>query len=98
MYTILGVIAEPLGWLLSFLYGFINNYGITIIIFTIITTATGGSSKRYGIAWNLRACGNMPAIKTRTTRNQPSKRHTPTRETFITAWIVSAARNTFTTV
>ena len=32
MYTILGVIAEPLG----FLYGFINNYGITIIIFTII--------------------------------------------------------------
>lgn len=36
MYTILGVIAEPLGWLLSFLYGFINNYGITIIVFTII--------------------------------------------------------------
>lgn len=36
MYTILGVIAEPIGWLLSFLYGFINNYGITIIIFTII--------------------------------------------------------------
>ena len=36
MYTILGVIAKPLGWLLSFLYGFINNYGITIIIFTII--------------------------------------------------------------
>ena len=36
MYTILGVIAEPLGWLLSFLYGFINNYGITIIIFTSI--------------------------------------------------------------
>lgn len=36
MYTILGVIARPLGWLLSFLYGFIDNYGITIIIFTII--------------------------------------------------------------
>lgn len=36
MYTILGVIAKPLGWLLSFLYGFIDNYGITIIIFTII--------------------------------------------------------------
>lgn len=36
MYTILGVIAEPLGWLLSFLYDFINNYGITIIVFTII--------------------------------------------------------------
>lgn len=36
MYTILGVIAKPLGWLLSMLYGFIGNYGITIIIFTII--------------------------------------------------------------
>lgn len=36
MYTILGVIAKPLGWLLSFLYDFIDNYGITIIIFTII--------------------------------------------------------------
>ncbi|MCI9598344.1 MAG: membrane protein insertase YidC [Firmicutes bacterium] len=36
MYTILGVIAKPLGLLLSFLYGFINDYGITIIVFTII--------------------------------------------------------------
>lgn len=36
MYTILGVIAKPLGWLLSLLYGFIGNYGITIILFTII--------------------------------------------------------------
>lgn len=36
MYTILGVIAKPLGWLLSLLYGFIDNYGITIIVFTII--------------------------------------------------------------
>ena len=36
MYTILGVIAKPLGWLLSLLYGFIGNYGITIIVFTII--------------------------------------------------------------
>lgn len=36
MYTILGVIAKPLGWLLSMLYGLIGNYGITIIIFTII--------------------------------------------------------------
>ena len=31
MYTILGVIAEPLGWLLSFLYGFINNITIADI-------------------------------------------------------------------
>ncbi len=36
MYTILGVIAKPLGWLLSLLYNVINNYGITIILFTII--------------------------------------------------------------
>ena len=36
MYTILGVIAKPLGWLLSLLYGFIQDYGITIIVFTII--------------------------------------------------------------
>lgn len=36
MYTILGVIAKPLGILLDLLYGFINNYGITIIIFTVL--------------------------------------------------------------
>ena len=36
MYTILGVIAKPLSWILRFLYGFIDNYGITIIVFTII--------------------------------------------------------------
>lgn len=36
MYTILGVIAKPLGWLLSLLYGVIQDYGITIIVFTII--------------------------------------------------------------
>lgn len=35
-YKVLGVIAEPLGWLLTFLYGFIQNYGITLIVFTII--------------------------------------------------------------
>ncbi len=36
MYTILGVIANPLGILLDLLYSFINNYGITIIVFTVI--------------------------------------------------------------
>ena len=36
MYTILGIIAKPMGWLLGLLYGLIQNYGITIIIFTII--------------------------------------------------------------
>ncbi len=36
MYTILGIIAKPMGWLLGLLYGFIQEYGITIILFTII--------------------------------------------------------------
>lgn len=36
MYTILGIIAKPMGWLLGLLYEFIQDYGITIIIFTII--------------------------------------------------------------
>ena len=36
MNTIIGVIAEPLGSLLSILYGYIDNYGITLIVFTII--------------------------------------------------------------
>ncbi len=35
MQTIIGFIAVPLGWLLSFIYSLINNYGITLIIFTI---------------------------------------------------------------
>lgn len=36
MYTILGIIAKPLGWLIDFMYGLIGNYGITVIIFTLI--------------------------------------------------------------
>lgn len=36
MYTILGIIAKPMGWLLGLLYGFIQDYGITIILFTVI--------------------------------------------------------------
>lgn len=36
MYTILGIIAKPMGWLLGLLYEFIQDYGITIIVFTII--------------------------------------------------------------
>jgi len=39
MYTILGIIAKPLAWLLFFLYGFIKDYGITIIVFTVIVKA-----------------------------------------------------------
>ena len=36
MYTILGVIAKPFGWLLGLLYNLIGNYGMTIILFTVI--------------------------------------------------------------
>ena len=36
MYTVLGFIAKPLGMLLNLLYGLVGNYGISIIIFTII--------------------------------------------------------------
>ncbi len=34
--TIMGYIARPMGMLLNLLYGFIQNYGITLIVFTII--------------------------------------------------------------
>jgi len=36
MYTVLGIIAKPLGLLLNLLYGFVDNYGISIIIFTVV--------------------------------------------------------------
>jgi YidC/Oxa1 family membrane protein insertase len=36
MYTVIGFIARPLGTLLSFLYEFIQNYGITLLVFTLI--------------------------------------------------------------
>lgn len=36
MQTIIGIIAVPLGWLLSFIYGLVNNYGITLILFTVL--------------------------------------------------------------
>ena len=36
MYTLLTVIAKPLLWLLELLYGFIGNYGIAIIVLTLI--------------------------------------------------------------
>lgn len=39
MNTIIGIVAQPLGMLLSFLYGFIDNYGITLIVFTVIVRA-----------------------------------------------------------
>ncbi len=36
MYTFLGLIARPLGWLLSVLYSFIGEYAICVIIFTVV--------------------------------------------------------------
>ena len=36
MYTVIGFIARPMGMLLTFLYGFIQSYGITLIVFTLI--------------------------------------------------------------
>nr|WP_315021228.1 YidC/Oxa1 family membrane protein insertase [uncultured Aminipila sp.] len=36
MQTIIGFIAVPLGWLLSFIYSLLNDYGLTLIIFTIL--------------------------------------------------------------
>lgn len=36
MQTIIGFIAVPLGWLLSFIYNLVDNYGITLIIFTVL--------------------------------------------------------------
>lgn len=36
MYKAIGFIAQPLGVLLTYLYGFIQNYGITLLVFTLI--------------------------------------------------------------
>ena len=36
---IMSVIAIPMGWVLTFLYDFINNYGIALIVFTILIRA-----------------------------------------------------------
>lgn len=36
MYTILGIIAKPMGMLMRLLYSVIGNYGLSIIIFTVV--------------------------------------------------------------
>ena len=36
MYRVLGALARPLGFLLTYLYRFIQNYGITLLVFTFI--------------------------------------------------------------
>ncbi|MEG0923824.1 MAG: membrane protein insertase YidC [Anaerovoracaceae bacterium] len=36
MYGFLGIIAKPLGWLLSFIYDLVGNYGVTLLIITVI--------------------------------------------------------------
>lgn len=35
MQAIIGIIAQPLGWLLSYMYSLFNNYGVTLIVFTV---------------------------------------------------------------
>lgn len=37
--AIMSIVATPMGMLLSLLYGFIGNYGLTLIVFTIIVKA-----------------------------------------------------------
>ena len=32
----MGILAKPLAWLLTLLYGFVGNYGITVVILTVI--------------------------------------------------------------
>jgi len=36
MNTIIGALAQPIGWLLTHIYELVGNYGITLIIFTLI--------------------------------------------------------------
>jgi len=36
MNAIIGAIAQPIGWVLSLIYGLVGNYGIAIIIFTLL--------------------------------------------------------------
>ena len=36
MNAIIGAIAQPIGWVLSFIYGLVGSYGIAIIIFTLL--------------------------------------------------------------
>ncbi|MGI6751710.1 MAG: YidC/Oxa1 family membrane protein insertase [Anaerovoracaceae bacterium] len=36
---VLGILAEPLGWVLSNIYNLIGNYGITLIVFTLVVRA-----------------------------------------------------------
>ncbi|HRV33455.1 MAG TPA: YidC/Oxa1 family membrane protein insertase, partial [Anaerovoracaceae bacterium] len=36
MNTLIGIFAQPIGSLLSYIYGFVNSYGISIILLTLI--------------------------------------------------------------
>ena len=36
LYTVFKFIATPMGYLLSFIYGFVGNYGVSIILFTLV--------------------------------------------------------------
>jgi len=36
MNAIIGAIAQPIGWVLSFIYNLVGNYGVAIVIFTLL--------------------------------------------------------------
>ncbi len=58
-FKIMGVVANPLGWLLTQLYSIIQNYGITLIVFTLIV--------RFALyplyAKQIKSTANMSAIQ-----------------------------------
>lgn len=58
-FKIMGIIANPLGWLLTQLYSVIQNYGITLIIFTLLV--------RFALyplyAKQIKSTANMSAIQ-----------------------------------
>ena len=58
-YKIMGVVANPLGWLLTQLYSLIQNYGITLIVFTLLV--------RFALyplyAKQIKSTANMSAIQ-----------------------------------
>ena len=37
MGVIFDIFAIPLGWLLKFIYDFVGNYGVSLILFTLVT-------------------------------------------------------------
>ena len=47
MSAILNLIATPLGWLMNIIYQVVGNYGVTLILFTLLTKVI-----LFPLAWN----------------------------------------------